>query len=101
MEVVVLRIHDTPAFGVGDPRASQVPFPRHGPIIDRRSARNLGDRQREILREDLERPPHAVAGQAAAERKESVDEVVHLAAELSEVMRGRNDARAHSTIFLA
>src|SRR6516165_8411708 len=77
VEIVGRKVHNTSAVIARDIRIPDVPFGRHGPIQNRSSRWNLINLQRDIAPKYFERPPYAVAGNAAANWKKLFDQSHH------------------------
>ena len=80
VQVRVREVDDPLPVGPGEPRFPDVPLPRQRPVVDLCPTRHFGALERDLLLDQVERLPDAVAGEAAADRIEPLHELVHLAA---------------------
>ena len=96
----VPAVHDPGTVGVRDVRVAEIPLVRHDPVEHPGAARDLDPPQRNLLLEDVERGPHPVAGEAAAEREQPAHQLVGV---VSDGLRSRRLAcenRGHASTAL-
>ena len=96
MQVGVAEIDDALAVRPFDPGVVEVPLFRHRPVERLGSRLHLGDLQGHPLADQLERPAQAVAGDAAADREELADELVHVPADVVRRRQGLEVDARHS-----
>ena len=69
MQVVFVEVDDAAAPAIGDAGVADVPFRRHLPVEGLRARGHLMALERNEALEDVERAPHAVPRDAAADRE--------------------------------
>src|SRR6188474_3318911 len=77
MKITISKIDDFLPAGIFDVGTRDVPFLRDRPIKNRRSAGHAMNGQWNIILKDLERLPHTVTRETAANRIKLPDEFVH------------------------
>src|SRR5207244_1784551 len=80
---------------VFDVSIDDVPLRRHGPVEDLRTAWYFMNIQRNVLADESQRLTDAVPGNAAADRVQRRDEVVHLSAEVRAFQHGSEVSQHH------
>src|SRR5207248_5411264 len=78
VQVRLLEVDDAAAVRRSDVRVPDVPFQRDRPVQHLRAGRHLVAVERDVLADDVEGLPRAVAGDAAADRVEPLDQCVQL-----------------------
>ena len=104
MQVRAPEVDHAGAVGGGDVGLADVPFVGDRPVEHPSAARHLGAGDRDVLAQDVERCSDSVAGHAAAEREQSLHQLVCLLADLGVGQRqavGRGEQRgAHANTAL-
>ena len=77
MQVVGAKVDDPIALRILDVRIADIPFSRHDPVEDLGARCHLVDVERNLFADNAQRLPDTIAGDAAAQRKQSTDELVH------------------------
>ena len=77
MQVRVAEVNDPVAGCVLDPRVADVPLPRDGPVEDLCARRHLVDIERDLATDEAEGLADPVARDAAADRIQLSDQLVH------------------------
>ena len=90
VQIRSLKVHDSLAAGIFDVGILHVPFPRNGPIEHRRAGGNLPHAQWNARPDDVQGLPHAVTGNAAADRIEVRDEAMHRVAGHGHIVEGHH-----------
>ena len=82
MQGGVSEVDDAGAVRRRDVGLAQVPLVGNDPVEHPGPARDLGARDRDLLLEDVERGPHPLARQAAAEGEEPAHQLVGLVSDV-------------------
>src|SRR5271157_4444287 len=78
MQIRSLKIDDLGPGDVLDPGVADVPFVRYRPVEDRGPRRDFVDLKWYQLLQAAQRLPHALPGDAAADRKQVPDQIMNL-----------------------